>query len=413
MQGSFKIVRRDFPAARCTRRDDGVARGGRAPREALPRTRRVRRSAVRHAARPAAGSAPDWHGGGDEPDWKVSEGPEVRRTADRIAEVLVGRTIERVELRKRTNGPGDELAARVVGTRVKEVRTHGKNIVIAFTRGLYLHNHMMMWGKWRTYMRRAYDTGAAKPPPRVSWRRRDAAADQRAGREVDDVREDSRVRLVLATAEHVAVQFNGPILRFSKSDPAAAASIGCLGPDVLAGALPVREVERRLAERGGKTLADLLLDQSFVAGIGNKYKSDILFLLGLHPFRRASSLDASERARLFAEIPRMLRFGYENGGRSRPLEDGESARSWDTRHWVFRRGGRPCFHCSAQIRTDRASSARVTFWCPRCQPEPAQVPAARREPQAAPAPARARAPRRSSPPAAPGDRPRRTARTRA
>ena len=109
----------------------------------------------------------------------MSEGPEVRRTADRIAEVLVGRTVEHVELRKRTSAAGDELATRVVGTRVKDVRTHGKNIVIAFTRGLWLHNHMMMWGKWRTYTRRAFDAGKAKPPPRVSWRRRDATHEHR------------------------------------------------------------------------------------------------------------------------------------------------------------------------------------------------------------------------------------------
>lgn len=343
----------------------------------------------------------------------MSEGPEVRRTADRIAEVLLGRTVERVELRKRTSGPGDDLAARVVGTRVDEVRTHGKNIVIAFSTGLYLHNHMMMWGKWRTYTRRAYDAGGAKPPPRVQWRRRAAAPDARSAREVDDVREDSRVRLVLATTDHVAVQFNGPILRFSTSDPAGVGSIERLGPDALAGKLPRRLVEKRLSERGGKTLADLLLDQTFVAGIGNKYKSDILFLLGWYPFRRASSLDSSERTRLLTEIPRMLRFGYENGGRSRPLEDGESARAWDTRHWVFRRGGRPCWHCSAPIRTDRASSARVTFWCPRCQaaPEPAS-PEPPPLPEKATQPA-ARARRRSPPPAAAAGRPRRTARTRA
>lgn len=351
----------------------------------------------------------------------MSEGPEVRRTADRIAEVLLGRTIERVELRKRTAGPGDELAARVVGTRVKDVRTHGKHIVIAFTKGLYLHNHMMMWGKWRTYPRRAYDEGRAKPPPRVRWRRPAAgASDARAVRDVDDVRDDSRVRLVLATADHVAVEFNGPILRFSRGDPAASGAIERLGPDALAGALPARAFEKRLAERAGKTLADLLLDQSFVAGVGNKYKSDILFLLGLHPFRRAASLDASERARLLAEIPRMLRFGYENGGRSRPLEDGESARAWDTRHWVFRRGGRPCWHCSATIRTDRASSARVTFWCPRCQAAPDPAPPAGLPPDPAtatsPAPrATDEAPprrRSASPAAAPGRR-RTTSRTRA
>jgi endonuclease-8 len=348
----------------------------------------------------------------------VSEGPEVRRTADRIAEVLVGRTIETVELRKRRSGPGDELATRVVGTRVKDVRTHGKNIVIAFTRGLYLHNHMMMWGKWRTYARGAYDAGLAKPPPRVRWRRAQAPDAAPVVPDVDDVRQDSRVRLVLATADQVAVQFNGPILRFSRSDPATTGSIERLGPDALAGALPLRTVERALDARGGKTLADLLLDQSFVAGIGNKYKSDILFLLGLHPFRRASSLEPDERKRLLAEIPRMLRFGYENAGRSRPLEEGESARSWDTRHWVFRRGGRPCWNCSAKIRTDRASSARVTYWCPRCQPAPEQVqapqPASRPAPsQESQQPRASRPRRRSSPPAEPADRRRKSARKRA
>lgn len=335
----------------------------------------------------------------------MSEGPEVRRTADRIAAALLGETIDLVELRKRTVAPGDELAMKVVGTRVKEVRTHGKHIVIAFTRGLYLHNHMMMWGKWRTYPRKAFDAGKAKPPPRVAWRRRtnDAGA-ARVGPTVEDVRHDSRVRLVLGTASQVAVQFNGPLLRFTRQDPARAGAIERLGPDALAGALPEKEVRARLAERGGKTLADLLLDQSFVAGVGNKYKCDILFLLGLYPFRHASSLGDAELRALVAEIPRMLRYGYENGGRSRPLEADESARDWNAKHWVFRRGGRPCWHCSATVRTDRTSSARVTYWCPRCQPEPAaQAPPAPpprlararsqardRRPDASPRPARAR-----------------------
>lgn len=301
----------------------------------------------------------------------MSEGPEVRRTADRIADVLVGRAIEAVTLRKRALGPGDDLAAKLVGTKVKAVRTHGKHIVIAFTKGFYLHNHMMMWGKWRTYTRRAYDAGKAKPPKRVLWRRA-ASASRAPVNEVSDVRDDSRVRLVLATAEHVAIQFNGPILRFSKTDPAKQGSIERLGPDALVEPFPISTVRARLAERGGKTLADLLLDQTFVAGIGNKYKSDILFLLGLYPFRRAGSLSATEIKALLAEIPRMLRFGYQAGGRSRPLAPGEAANRWDTKHWVFRRGGRLCWRCGTAVKTDRSSSARVTYWCPTCQPLPTE-----------------------------------------
>jgi endonuclease-8 len=298
----------------------------------------------------------------------VSEGPEVRRTADRIAEALLGRTIEVVELRKRSTAPGDALAQRVVGTRVKAVRTHGKHIVLAFTRGLYLHNHMMMWGKWRTYARAAFDSGKARPPPRVRWRRRSDDSERAPPKTVRDVRRDPRVRLVLATAETVAVEFNGPILRFTRVDPSTEEQLERLGPDALAKRFPVAAARRRLRERGGKKLADLLLDQTFVAGVGNKYKSEILFLRGLHPFRFVDSLEENEERELLAEIPRTLRGGYEAGGRTRPLATGEAANQWSFKHWVFRRVGRPCWRCGDRIRADRSSSSRVTYWCPTCQP---------------------------------------------
>jgi endonuclease-8 len=298
----------------------------------------------------------------------MSEGPEVRRTADRLAEALLDQRIERVELRRRA--PLEpELLARLEGARVRGVRTYGKHLVIAFSRGVWLHNHMMMWGKWRTYARAAFDRGTARPPPRVRWRR---AASSRVGKTVNDVREDSRVRLVLATKEKVAVQFNGPLLKFGTKDPARAhASLVALGPDALATRFRVAEARRRLRERGNKTLADLLLDQTFVAGIGNKYKSEILFVLGLYPFQPARDLpQAAERA-LLTEIPRMLRGGYVEGGRTRPLRAGEAANRWEFKHWVFRRGGRPCWRCGTRVLTDRRQSARVTFWCPACQPAPA------------------------------------------
>jgi endonuclease VIII len=307
----------------------------------------------------------------------MSEGPEVRRTADRIAEALLGRTIETVELRKRGGGPVDGLVARVVGAKVKDVRTHGKHIVLAFTRGIYLHNHMMMWGKWRTYARAAFDAGKARPPPRVRWRSRGGSEREAPVRPVaTDVRRDSRVRLVLATADTVAVEFNGPILRFSRTDPAKEPAIERLGPDALASRFPVAVVRRRLRERGGKKLADLLLDQTFVSGIGNKYKSEILFELGLPPFGRAEDLSADEERALIAEIRRTIRAGYEEAGRTRPLEKGEAANQWNFKHWVFRRSGRPCWRCGDRVRSDRSSSARVTYWCPTCQAEEAEATAA-------------------------------------
>ncbi len=309
----------------------------------------------------------------------MSEGPEVRRTADRLAEVLLGERLERVELRRRIPlDPG--ILTRLEGARVRAIRTHGKHLVIAFSRGVWLHNHMMMWGKWRVYPRETFDRGAAKPPPRVRWRRRDPEKNRRVGATVADVRDDSRVRLILATAEHVAVQFNGPLLQFGTKDPALVhVSLQRLGPDALAPHFAVAAARKRLGERGGKALADLLLDQTFVAGIGNKYKSEILFLQGLYPFQRAEDLAPAVTTRLLAEIPRTLKEGYAAAGRTRPLAEGEAANRWEYKHWVFRRGGRPCWRCGTRILTDRKQSARVTFWCPSCQRRPRIVVDACRE----------------------------------
>jgi endonuclease-8 len=201
---------------------------------------------------------------------------------------------------------------------------------------------MMMFGKWRTYPRAAYDAGRAKPPPRS---RRWHGPRSRVGPTVADVRDDSRVRLVLRTSDVVAVEFNGPVLSFTTCDPARRQSIRRLGPDALVTPFDAAEARRRLRARGRKTLADLLLDQTFVAGIGNKYKSEILWQLGLDPFMRASALAPREITRLLAEIPATLRRGYLQGGRTRPLQDDESGASWNHKHWVFRRGGRPCWTC--------------------------------------------------------------------
>jgi endonuclease-8 len=303
-------------------------------------------------------------------DRPMSEGPEVRRTADRLAEALCGKPIEAVEFRRKSGGLPPAIAGRIIGARVKGVRTFGKHLVIDFTRGVHLHNHMMMFGKWRIYAREPYDAGKAKPPPRSKLSRAaKLPPGVKRGPIVDDVRDDSRVRLVLVTPDTVAVEFNGPVLSFTTCDPAKRASIVRLGPDALSRPFDARDARRRLRDREHMKLADLLLDQTFVAGIGNKYKSEILWRLGLDPFMRAGDLARAEVSALLKTIPAVLRGGYAAAGRTRPLEPGESAASWNHRHFVFRRGGRPCWRCATTVKSDRSRSARVTFYCPACQPE--------------------------------------------
>jgi len=305
----------------------------------------------------------------------VSEGPEVRRAADKIAEAILGRSVVDLQCKFIKS----VLKEKIIGSTVLSVDTYGKNIIIHFSSNIYLRNHMMMWGKWRIYSRTEYDSGKAKPPIRVKWKK--DLNNNKLGNVsnkienvavlsdtdlIANVQNDPRTRLALITDTHVEVQFNGPILQFSEDNPLQHESISRLGPDALKPGFAIKEAKKRLKERIEMKLADLLLDQTFVAGTGNKYKSEILFLLKVCPFRLAKDLSSSEQEKLLNKIREVLKTGYLNAGRTRPQQQGEPGK-WNFRHWVFRRVGRPCWICETPITMDRHSSSRVTFWCPCCQ----------------------------------------------
>jgi formamidopyrimidine-DNA glycosylase len=333
----------------------------------------------------------------------MSEGPEVRRTADKLSSLLIGRLIDKVIFR---NSELQEVVQSLIGTHIERIETHGKNIVIRFSNGIYLRNHMMMWGKWRIYDRKQYDEGRAKPPPRRGKTRiglrmkndkkatsqpslastrgekidiqnnsnMDSPPSSSTSKEVgdfsiaDDVNSDRRLRLAIITTDHVAIQFNGPILKFSESNPFfTEQALMKLGPDPLKPNFSYHEVRIRYDARLKMKLADLLLDQTFVAGVGNKYKSELLFLCRLSPFINGGQVSPEKRDFLIRKIPEVLKFGYENAGRTRALLYGEPKNKWDYTHWVFRRAGKPCWVCNNPIKFDRTRSTRVSFWCPSCQ----------------------------------------------
>ena len=106
--------------------------------------------------------------------------------------------------------------------------------------------------------------------------------------DVTDLYDDSRVRIMIFTKDKVAMQFNGPILKFSFKNPANLEPITKLGPDPLRSDVDINDLGTRIYQRiqnnSTTLIADLLLDQTFVAGIGNKYKSEILFLSRINPF---------------------------------------------------------------------------------------------------------------------------------
>jgi endonuclease-8 len=232
---------------------------------------------------------------------------------------------------------------------------------------------MMMWGKWRIYDRGEYDGGSAKSPPRyVYGNNRNRVTDEIQFKEnaVFYVRRDKRVRLTLITLDKVLIQFNGPILQFSLDDPADKEPIKSLGHDGLSGNYDVGKAQATLKSKSKNTnmlIANALLDQQIISGIGNKYKSEILFLNKTFPFKKVVSFSENELSGLLLDIPKILGYGYKTKGRTRPLLNNEKA-SRDTSHWVFRRSGKPCWACGARIASEKKLTSRSTYWCPECQP---------------------------------------------
>ena len=101
----------------------------------------------------------------------MSEGPEVKIVADKIFASMCGKKIEDIIFKNMNI----DIKNRVIGSELKEIKTYGKNIVIKFSSGIYLRNHMMMWGKWRIYDRHEYDNGLAIPPVRAKWKKNSAS----------------------------------------------------------------------------------------------------------------------------------------------------------------------------------------------------------------------------------------------
>lgn len=108
------------------------------------------------------------------------------------------------------------------------------------------------------------------------------------------------------------------------------------------------------------------MNQKIVAGIGNKYKSEILFVCKINPFKQIFQLDLIQQNGLFEQTPKLLKYGYEKAGRTRQLLTGET-NSWNTRHWVFRKAGKECWICKTRIKSEKKITSRSAFWCPYCQ----------------------------------------------
>jgi endonuclease VIII len=257
----------------------------------------------------------------------VPEGDIVWLTAQRLHRALAGRALTRSDFRVPRLATTD-----LRGRKVHEALACGKHLLIRVEGELTVHTHLRMDGSWRIR-----PAGPFSP--------------------------DHRLRLVLANTEWQALGYSLGVvemLRTSDEDRA----VGHLGPDLLGPGWDPAEAVRRLCEQPERAIGEALLDQTRLAGIGNLYKAEVLFLRGVHPWRPTGAV---------ADLEDLVELAHRlldaNKGRYDQVTTGVDRRGRE--HWVYGRAGRPCRRCGTPIeRGDQGPGPydRVTFWCPHCQP---------------------------------------------
>ncbi|MEQ3554028.1 DNA-formamidopyrimidine glycosylase family protein [Pseudonocardia nematodicida] len=268
----------------------------------------------------------------------MPEGDTVYLAGKRLDAALAGHALVRGELRHPRLVEHD-----LAGLTVTGVAPVGKHLFTRFDDGRSLHSHFRMDGAWHLYR------------PGMRWRR--VAHEARA---------------VLETEDRVAVGF---ALHDLELLPTADEHtlVGHLGPDLLDpawGADHDAEALRRFTARREHELGLVLLEQRVMAGLGNLYRNDICFLLGLTPW--VPVRDLTDVPGVIALSRRLL-----SSNKDRPEQTTTGSLAPGEAHWVFERAGRPCRRCGTRIRTaeqGEAPRARVTYWCPRCQQGPAPRP---------------------------------------
>ena len=271
----------------------------------------------------------------------MPEGPEIRRAADRISKVLVGKPIVKARLHMPDLA---EFGGRLTGQTVTAVDTRGKAMLTRFDNGLTLYSHNQLYGRWYTTKR-----------PRMPKTNR-------------------QLRVELHTSTDSALLYSASDIDILTDEQLARHPfLERIGPDVMDRRLNAGDIRQRLESRcfARRATGSLFIDQSFIAGLGNYLRSEILFVAGVHPSRRPSGLEPDELERLAAHTIRIARRSYRTRGVTvvPSLERRLKQQGWtfgERRFYVFGRDGLRCHECNNVI--ERVTvSGRNLFLCACCQ----------------------------------------------
>ena len=259
----------------------------------------------------------------------MPEGDTIHRAASALRIALVGHPVLRFTA-ERLVGPSP-----VDGAAVERVESHGKHLDITFDDGIVLHTHMRMFGSWHLYR------------PGEKWRKRRHQA-----------------RVIIETEQWIAVCFNAPIVEtWREADRNRHPRAGSRGPDLCNPESDLHECAARLHhyDKPETTIAEALLDQRVMSGIGNVYRCEVLWSCGIHPWATVGSVPESTCVDLVLTAAGLLRANLSSPVRvTAPDVPGGLA--------VYGRNGQRCSRCGDVIRlTKHGEMARLLYWCPGCQ----------------------------------------------
>lgn len=263
----------------------------------------------------------------------MPEGDTVWRAALHLDRALSGAALTKTDFRV------PELATLdLAGQRVESTFARGKHLLTRIGDAHTLHTHLRMEGSWHLY----------KPGSR--WRRPTHEA-----------------RVVLRTEAWTAVGFALGVVEVV-ARAAEDTVVGHLGPDLLGPDWDEDEALRRLLADPAQPVAEALLDQRSLAGIGNLYKAETLFLSGVSPFTAVTAVPDLRRV---VRLARRLMLA----NKLTPVQATTGVARRGEEHWVYGRAGKPCRRCGTSILSRMQGQAprdRITYWCPSCQPSPAE-----------------------------------------
>jgi endonuclease VIII len=279
----------------------------------------------------------------------VPEGDTLFRAARALAKVLEGKTVTAFDTAyAKLASVNDDRP--VLGRVIEKVEARGKWLLMHFSGDLILVTHMLMSGSWHIY---------------------------RTGEKWWSPRKAMRVRVAVDGFE--AVAFNVPVAEFhTAASLKRDAMVEKLGPDVLSasytGDVGLVALQKRAASHPDDEIANVLLNQRVLAGLGNVYKSEVCFAARVHPFRTMRTLTVDEMQQMADVSQRYMQANVLDGagdgivtysGNRRTTRSANAA----DRLWVYGRRGLECRRCGGIVEMRKQGpGARSTYWCPDCQP---------------------------------------------